>query len=89
MGRILVKGFVSVSCFPTFLSKVFFLCYCLFGNQVPDSMLFVDSLTKYLCPVEEEFIVYNIRKNQLPDDEDEFTDFFERFKCRRVVTSYS
>ena len=85
VGRILVKGFVSVSYFPTFLSKAF-LCYCLFGNQVPDSM-FVDSFTKYLSPVEEEFIVDIIRKNQLPDDEDEFTDFLERFKCRRVVTT--
>ena len=84
VGRILVKGFVSVSYFPTFLSKAF-LCYCLFGNQVPDSM-FVDSFTKYLSPVEEEFIVDIIRKNQLPDD-DEFTDFLERFKCRRVVTT--
>ena len=61
MGRILVKGFVSVSYFPTFLSKAF-LCYCLFGNQVPDSM-FVDSFTKYLSPVEEKFIVDIIRKN--------------------------
>ena len=85
VGRILVKGFVSVSYFPTFLSKAF-LCYCLFGNQVPDSM-FVDSFTKYLSPVEEEFIVDIMRKNQLPDDEDEFTDFLERFKCRRVVTT--
>ena len=84
MGRILVKGFVSVSYFPTSLSKAF-LCYCLFGNQVPDSM-FVDSFTKYLSPVEEEFIV-DIRKNQLPDDEDELTDFLERFKCRRVVST--
>ena len=84
VGRILVKGFVSVSYFPTFLSKAF-LCYCLFGNQVPDSM-FVDSFTKYLSPVEEEFIVDIIRKNQLPDD-DEFTDFLERFKCRSVVTT--
>ena len=85
VGRILVKGFVSVSYFPTFLSKAF-LCYCLFGNQVPDSM-FVDSFTKYLSPVEEEFIVDIIRKNQLPDDEDELTDFLGRFKCRRVVTT--
>ena len=27
--------------------------------------------------MEEEFIVYIIRKNQLPDDEDEFTDFLK------------
>ena len=75
---------MSVPYFPSFLSKAF-LCYCLFGNQVPDSM-FVDSFTKYLFPVEEEFIVEIIRKNHLPDD-DEFTDFLERFKCRSVVTT--
>ena len=82
VGRILVKGFVSVSYSPTFLSKAF-LCYCLFGNQVfiPDSM-FIDPFTKYLSSAEEEFIVDIIRKNQLPDDEDEFTDFL-----RRVVTT--
>jgi len=43
------------------LSKAF-LCYCLFGNQVPDSM-FVDPFTKYLSPVEEEFIADVIGKN--------------------------
>lgn len=79
------QRFVSVSYVPTFLSKAF-LCYCLSGKQVPDSM-FIDSFTKYLSPVEEELIVDIIRTNQLPDDEDEFTDFLERFKCRRVVTT--
>ncbi|CAH3176833.1 unnamed protein product, partial [Porites evermanni] len=33
--RILMKGFKSVSYFPTFLSNAF-LCYCLFGNQLND-----------------------------------------------------
>ena len=47
--------------------------------------MFVDSFTKYLSPVKEEFIVDIRRKNQLPDDEDEFTDFLERFKCGRLV----
>jgi len=85
VGRILVKGFVSVSYFPTFLSKALFM---LLSRWQPSSdSMFVDSFTKYLSPVEEEFIEDIIRKNQLPDDEDEFTDFLERFKCRRVVTT--
>lgn len=83
VGRILVKGYLSISYSLTFFSKGF-LCYCLFGNQIPGS-IFIDSLTKYLSPVEEELIVYIIRKNQLPDDEDEFTDFLDRFQRRRVV----
>ena len=85
VGRILVKGYMSISYFPTFLSKAF-LCYCLFGNQVPDA-IFLDSFTKYLSLVEEELIVDIIRKTQLPDDEDEFTDFLDRFQCRRVVSN--
>ena len=85
VGRILVKGYVSVSYFPTFLSKAF-ICYCIFGNEVPDS-LFIDSFTKYLSPVEEELIVDVMRKNQLPDEADEFNDFLERFQCRRVVNN--
>ena len=39
IGRILVKGFESVSYFPLFISKAF-LGYCLFGNQVPDMVFF-------------------------------------------------
>ena len=38
VGRILMKGFGSVSYFPTFLSKAF-ICYCLFGNQIPFSLI--------------------------------------------------
>ena len=32
-------------------------------------------------------VVDIIRKTQLPDDEDEFTDFLDRFQCRRVVSN--
>ena len=58
--RILVKGYMSISYFATFLSKAF-LCYCLFGNQVPES-IFIDSFTKYLSPVEEELITRDARR---------------------------
>ena len=80
-----LKGYESVSYFPTFLSKAF-VCYCLFGNQVPDS-LFIDSFTKYLSPVEEELIVDVMRKNEIRDEGDEFNDFLERFQCKRVVNN--
>ncbi|KAL9972986.1 hypothetical protein ACROYT_G019388 [Oculina patagonica] len=63
-----------------------FVCYCLFGDQVPDN-LFIDSFTKYLSPVEEELILDDMRKNELPDEGDEFSDFLERFQCRRVVNN--
>ena len=54
IGRILVKGFESVSYFPLFISKAF-LGYCLFGNQIPD-MFFLESFQKYLSQEEEEMI---------------------------------
>ena len=37
--------------------------------------------------MEEELIVDIVRKNQLPDDKDEFTDFLDRFQCRGVVSN--
>ena len=80
VGRILMKGFESVSYFPTFLSKEF-LCNCLFGNQVPDSIL-IDSFSTYLSPLEEGLILDVMIKNELPD---ELIDFLERYHCRKVV----
>lgn len=38
VGRILMKGYISASYFPMFLSKAF-MCYCLFDAEVPDSVL--------------------------------------------------
>ena len=61
VGRILVKGYMSISYSLTFLLKEF-LCYCLFGNQVPHS-IFIDSFTKYLSPLEEELIVDITKKS--------------------------
>lgn len=83
VGRILVKGFELVSYFPTFLSKAF-ICYCLFGNQVPDS-IFIDSFSKYLSPLEEELILDVMRQNEILDNKDELNDFLERYQCRKVV----
>ena len=37
--------------------------------------------------MEGELIVDIITKTQLPDDEDEFNDFLDRFQCRRVVSN--
>ena len=85
VGRILMKGFESVSYFPTFLSKEF-LCNCLFGNQVPDSIL-IDSFSTYLSPLEEGFILDVMIKNELPDDEDELIDFLDRYQSRKVVNN--
>ena len=83
IGRILVKGFESVSYFPLFISKAF-LGYCLFGNQIPD-MVFLESFQKYLSKEEEEMIKAVIENNSFPEDKDEFDDFLERFQCRSFV----
>ena len=83
IGRILVKGFESVSYFPLFISKAF-LGYCLFGNQVPD-MVFLESFQKYLSKEEEEMIKAVIENNSFPEDKDDFDDFLERFQCRSFV----
>ena len=85
VGRILIKGFESVSYFPTFLSKEF-LCHCLFGNQVPDSIFF-DSFSTNLSPLEEGLILDVMINNELPDDEDELNDFLERYQRRKVVNN--
>ena len=78
IGRILVKGFISL-----FISKAF-LGYCLFGNPLPD-MGFLESFQKYLSKEEEKMIKAVIENNSFPEDKDEFYDFLERFQCRSFV----
>ncbi|XP_067026126.1 uncharacterized protein [Acropora muricata] len=85
VGRILVKGYQSVSYFPLFLSKAF-ICYCLFGAEVPESIL-LESFMKYLSPVEEDLVKEYLEKDCLPDDNDELLEFLERFNCRSAVSS--
>lgn len=85
VGRILVKGFISVSYFPLFLSKAF-MCYCLFDAEVPDSIL-LESFMKYLSPVEEELVKDYLVKDCFPENEnDEWQEFLERFNCRAGVS---
>lgn len=86
VARILVKGFEMISYFPTFMSKAF-MSYCLFGREVPDSTV-LESFMKYLSPSEEELVREYMTRESLPDnieDQEEFLDFLERFKCRTVV----
>lgn len=83
IGRILVKGYTSVSYFPMFLAKGF-MCYCLFGTEVPESIL-LDSFMKYLSPIEEELVNEYLSKTSFPDENDELFDFLERFNCRTTV----
>ena len=85
VGRILVKGYQSVSYFPLFLSKAF-ICYCLFDAEVPEIIL-LESFLKYLSPVEEDLVKEYLKKDCFPDDNDELLDFLERFNCRSAVSS--
>ena len=85
IGRILVKGFTALSYFPTFLSKAF-ICYCFFGNQVPEDLL-LDSFKKYLSFEEEELVESVLNTSCLPGDREEFDDFLERFNCRTLVNN--
>ncbi len=85
-ARILVKGYETISYFPTFISKAF-MSYCLFGRDVPAPTI-LESFMKYLSPSEEELARDYMARNSFPDnveDEEEFFDFLERFKCRAVV----
>ena len=85
-ARILAKGYETTSYFPTFISKAF-MSYCLFGRDVPAPTI-LESFMKYLSPSEEELARDYMTRNSFPDnveDEEEFFDFLERFKCRAVV----
>ena len=85
IGRILVKGYMSVKYYPLFISQAF-ICYCLFGNEVPDDLL-LDSFLKYLAPEEEKLLQPILETSSLPSDREEFDDFLERFNCRTLVTN--
>lgn len=84
IGRILVKGFRSVSYFPLFLSKAF-MCYCLFDAEVPEGIV-LESFMKYLSPVEEELVTNFLGKADFADENDDLFDFLERFNCRSQVS---
>ncbi|PFX23934.1 hypothetical protein AWC38_SpisGene11474 [Stylophora pistillata] len=84
IGRILVKGFRSVSYFPLFLSKAF-MCYCLFDAEVPEGIV-LESFIKYLSPVEEELVTNFLGKADFADENDDLFDFLERFNCRSQVS---
>ena len=86
VGRILVKGFFPTY-YPIFLSKAF-ICYCLFGNPIPDKIL-LDSFQKYLSPSEEEMVESLLKSSGIPEDREEFDDFLERFRCRTNVKDES
>ena len=73
IGRILVKGFRSVSYFPLFLSKAF-MCYCLFDEKVHEGIV-LESCMKYLSPVEEELVTNYLEKAEFTDENDELFDF--------------
>ena len=73
IGRILVKGYISVSYFPMFLAKGF-MSYCLFDTEVPDNIL-LDSFMKYLSPTEEELVSDCLQRTNAPDENDELFDF--------------
>ena len=86
VARILVKGYKMISYFPTFMSKTF-MCYCLFGRDVPNSTV-LESFMKYLSPSEEELIKECLKEEFALDnivDKDELLDFLERFNCQTVV----
>ena len=83
-GRILVKGYRSVSYFPLFLSKAF-TCYCLFDVEVPEGIV-LESFMKYLSPVEEELVSNFLGKADFAAENDELFDFLERFNYRSQVS---
>ena len=85
IGRILVKSYTSVKYYPLFLSQAF-ICYCLFGNQVPDDLI-LSSFLKYLAPEEEKLLQPILDTSTLPSNREEFDDFLERFNCRTVVSN--
>eukprot|EP00112_Aurelia_sp_Birch-Aquarium-sp1_P003341 Seg13725.1 transcript_id=Seg13725.1/GoldUCD/mRNA.D3Y31 product="hypothetical protein" protein_id=Seg13725.1/GoldUCD/D3Y31 len=84
IARILVVGFKTASYFPLFLSQAY-LCFTLFGNQVPDEML-LQSLKRYLSPMEEELIDKVLRSDNIAESEEELDEFLERFNVYTMVT---
>ncbi|PFX27866.1 hypothetical protein AWC38_SpisGene7419 [Stylophora pistillata] len=84
IGRILMKGFRSVSYFPLFLSEAF-MCYCLFDAEVPEGIV-LESFMKYLSLFEEELVTNFLGKADFADENDDLFDFLERFNCRSQVS---
>jgi hypothetical protein len=48
--------------------------------------MFLDSFKRYLSESEEVLVESIITSKELPEDDEEFKDFLERFKCRSVIS---
>ena len=84
IARILVVGFKTASYFPLFLSQAY-ICFTLFGNQVPEEML-LQSLKKYLSPMEEELIDKVLKSDSIAENQEELDEFLVRFNVYTMVT---
>ena len=84
VARILVVGFKTASYFPLFLSQAY-ICFTFFGDQVPEEML-LQSLKKYLSPMEEELIDKVLKSDNIEESQEELDEFLERFNVYTMVT---
>lgn len=84
IARILVVGFKTVSYFPFLLSEAY-VCFTLYGDQVPEEML-LPSLKKYLSLMEEELVDNVLKLDSVGESQEELDEFLARFTAYTMVT---
>ena len=88
IGAILVKGFLDVAYFPSYLSKAFIL-YCLFDDVSPRQLIhsFMEFLAKEDAEVVKKALdVLDGDGDNLIFESEELLDVLEEFKCRTRVS---
>ena len=80
VGRILVKGFLEVSYFPTSLSKVF-LTSCLFGESVVTEHMLMESFKAYLSK-DEAKVVNQIVLKEVAAANDDVLELLSNLDCK-------
>ena len=84
VARILVKGYQEVKFFPVMINKVFMFSTLFEGEKIADELL-LKSFLRYVSKDERELIKLALNGSDLNEkQEEEWTDFLERFDCRSI-----
>ncbi|XP_028413306.1 uncharacterized protein LOC114536156 [Dendronephthya gigantea] len=84
IARILVKGYKEVKFFPIKLSKIF-ISAILFNEKEITKDFLIESFLCYISSDERDLVSEVLANKKLSDEQnEEWEDFLERFKCRKI-----
>lgn len=83
IARLLVKGFRQLTFFPVNLNRAFLIA-TIFGEREVTEQVLLDSFLAYLSRDERALVVDALNGTLEDEHIDEWLDFLDRFRCKRV-----